>query len=118
MFWIFRKSPTQKVFGVLERQCRQAPHVEQIGAGMVIDVLHSGLINEFGSLSEFCNRPRMVQNEYMKRLGVMQDHKTAKLGTDLFGLWVISAQVGDTVTHDEVAKIMNQFSRQASYVNP
>lgn len=118
MFSILRrKSPTQKAFGILQRQCRRAPQVEMIGAGTVIDVLHGGLRSEFGSLSEFCSTPLAVQNEYMSRLGEMQDRKQTKLGTDLFGLWVISAQVGDTVTHEEVEKIMKDFSRQASLVN-
>ncbi|WP_367371534.1 hypothetical protein [Pseudomonas lini] len=117
MFWIFRKkTPTQKAFGVLQRQCRRSPSVEQIGAGVVIDVLHGGFSKEFGSLSEFCNLSRTVQSEYMRRLAQMQGHKQTKLGTDLFGLWVISAQVEDTVTHYAVEKIMKQFSRQASSV--
>ncbi|QXH87780.1 hypothetical protein HU773_019205 [Pseudomonas shahriarae] len=118
MFWFFRKkTPTQKAFGVLQRQCRRAPLAEQVGAGTVVDVLHGGFSKEFGSLSEFCNQSRTVQSEYMRRLGQMQDHKQTKLGTDLFGLWVISAQVEDTVTHDAIEKIMRQFSRQASSVN-
>lgn len=118
MFLTFRKkTPTQKAFGVLQRQCRRSPHAEQIGAGMVIEVLHGGFSKEFGSLCEFCNQSRTVQSEYMGRLGKMQDHKQTKLGTDLFGLWVISAQVEDTVTHDAIEKIMEQFSRQASSVN-
>lgn len=83
---------------------------------MVIDVLHDGFSKEFGSLSEFCNQSRTVQSEYLRRLGQMQDHKQTKLGTDLFGLWVISAQVKDTVTHDAIERIMKQFSRQASGV--
>ncbi|APV40789.1 hypothetical protein PFAS1_16060 [Pseudomonas frederiksbergensis] len=119
MLWFFRKkSPTQKACLIIRRKCRRAQPTEQAGAGMVIDVLHGALAGEFGSLSEFCSRPREVQNEYIKRLGHMQDHKQAKLGTDLFGLWVISAQVGDTVTRDAVESIMKQFSRQANHVRP
>lgn len=118
MFWIFnKKTPTQKAFGVLQRQCGRSRPAEQIGAGMVIDVLHGGFSKEFGSLSEFCNQSRTVQSEYVMRLGQMQDHKHTKLGTDMFGLWIISAQVGDTVTHDAIEKIMKQFCRQASSVS-
>lgn len=119
MFWMFRKkSPTQKALGWLQRQCRDAQPADLIGAGLVIDVLHVGFSKEFGNVSEFCKRPCSEQGEYMRRIADLQDQGEAKLGTDLFGLWVIAAQIGDATTHVKAAEIMARLSRLANGAKP
>ncbi|HGW4265456.1 MULTISPECIES: hypothetical protein [Stutzerimonas] len=119
MLWLFRKkSPTQKALSRLQRQCRTAQTSDLIGAGLVIDVLHSSFLKEFGSISDFCNRSRSEQDGYMSRLAKLQGHGKTKLGADLMGLWVIAAQIDDVDTQCKAAEVMALLSRQANGVKP
>lgn len=117
MFRFFKKkSPTQKALCVLQSQCRNAQPAELIAAGVVVDALCAGFIQEFGSMNEFRARDRSEQDEYLRRLADLQHHGQTKLGTDLIGLWVISAQIGDSETHFKAGELMGRISRQANGV--
>ncbi|VVO18745.1 hypothetical protein [Pseudomonas fluorescens] len=119
MFDIFRrKTFTQKALGRLKPQCLKAHPADQIQAGLIVDVINSGFMEEFGNLSEFCKRPKSEQGQYLTRLSQLQDHAETKLGADLFGLWVIAAQASDMQTQGEAAEIMARFSRLANGVKP